>query len=330
MENKHNFTGIIISVVVAVILLTVLPILNNMSTDCPPCAECPSCEECPSYNIGQLNINPVFSSGDYNADIGSYDYIDSVTITKDEDLIPENIKKDVNIFGVVGTYQIQLPTLYTPTISISDDTLTITPNSNNGAFVTGYKIYVDDVLDVLLDTTTSTTYDLSNELTEIGTYEIYVTAFATGFINSANSNIDEYVIEPEPVSKAFKVGDILPTTTQLKISWTSNGWSTNDGHAFYTDCDNLVIKTDNNNYRFINYNRVNKSGDFGFLGDEYEVIYKIFGGDEINDGYGEWYGSYGVDKFCIIDISTLTEAQRTVSFYTTPSFNNYFWEDLNA
>jgi uncharacterized repeat protein (TIGR02543 family) len=129
------------------------------------------------------------------------------------------------------------------------------------------------------------------------------------------------------MAKLFEVGDVLPATTQLKISWSSD-----DGTAFYSDCDNLVIKTDNNNYRFINYvrNDWEKSGDFGFLGDEYEVIYKVFGGDDINDGFGEWYGTYGVDKFCIIDISALTEAQRTVSFYSNLRYNDYYWEDLNA
>jgi hypothetical protein len=63
-----------------------------MSTDC-------------SHNIGQLNINPDFSSGDYFVDKGSYDYIDSATIIKDENLIPENIKKDVTIFGITGTLE---------------------------------------------------------------------------------------------------------------------------------------------------------------------------------------------------------------------------------
>ena len=99
MENKHNFAGIIISVIVAVILLTVLPIVNSINVECPPC------EECPSYNIGNVEVNPDFSSGNYIVDKGSYDYIDSATIIKDTNLIPENIKKDVNVFGVVGTYE---------------------------------------------------------------------------------------------------------------------------------------------------------------------------------------------------------------------------------
>ena len=99
MENKNNFTGIIIPVIVAVILLTVLPIINSINGECSPC------EECPIYNIGNMEVNPDFSSGDYNVDKGSYDYLDSVTIIKDDNLTPENIKKDVEIFGIVGTYE---------------------------------------------------------------------------------------------------------------------------------------------------------------------------------------------------------------------------------
>ena len=191
MENKQNFAGIIIPVIVAVILLTVLPIINSINKECPPCGECPS------YNIGNIEVNPDFSSGNYEVDKDNYDYLDNVIIVKDDNLIPENIKNGVNVFGIIGTYQISLPTLYAPTISINDDTLIITPNSNNGAFVTGYKIYVDDAL---LDTITSTTYDLSEELTEEGTYEIYVKAYATLFIDSEPSNVENYVVQPVPSS----------------------------------------------------------------------------------------------------------------------------------
>ena len=99
MENKNNFTGIIIPVIVAVILLTVLPIVNSMNVECPPC------EECPSYNIGNVEINPNFSSGDYIVDKGDYDYLDSVTIIKDENLISENIKKGVTVHGITGTLE---------------------------------------------------------------------------------------------------------------------------------------------------------------------------------------------------------------------------------
>ncbi len=99
MENKNNFAGIIIPVIVAVILLTVLPIINSINPDCPPC------EECPIYNIGNMEVNPDFSSGNYTVDKGSYDYLDNVTIIKDDNLIAENIKNGIDIFGVEGTYE---------------------------------------------------------------------------------------------------------------------------------------------------------------------------------------------------------------------------------
>ena len=92
MENKHNFMGIIITVIVAVILLTAIPILTNMSTDC-------------THNIGQLNINPDFSSGDYIVDKGSYDYIDSATIIKDENFKRNGLKTNLN-FDYLAKYTI--------------------------------------------------------------------------------------------------------------------------------------------------------------------------------------------------------------------------------
>ena len=239
MKNKNNFMGIIIPVVVAVILLTVLPIINSINVECPPC---------------------------------------------------ENI-----------------PTLYTPTISISGDTLTITPNSNNGAFVSGYKIYVDNIL---LDTTTSTTYDLSEELTEIGTYEIYVTVYATLFIDSEPSNIEEYVVEPIPTGpKAFEVGDVLPTTTQLRISWLKS----------LKIADMFTIKTQ---YQtdFIFYLVQNKSNDHIRIADQY-----IYNDDSFVSPYTNFGGAHA---YIDINTSSWSLDRRTI---TAVEKDGYFaWEDLNA
>ena len=229
MENKNNFTGIVITVIIAVILLTVLPIINSINVECPPCED--------------------------------------------------------------------LPTLYTPTISISDDTLTITPNSNNGAFVNGYKIYVDNIL---LDTTTSTTYDLSEKITELGTYEIYVTAYATLFIDSGPSNIEEYVKVPMS-PKAFVVDDILPATTQLKISW--------ENHTF--------IGGD------VTYSIELMTGAYIEVRDDYPemVIIKIF-----LDAQNVLYAAYR-DGFYIIDTSSMSENSRTIK--TVDSyFSAFTYQDV--
>ena len=229
MENKNNFAGIIIPVIVAVILLTVLPIINSINGGGPPCED--------------------------------------------------------------------LPTLYAPTISISDDTLTITPNSSNGDFVNGYKIYVDDVL---LDTVTSTTYNLSNELTEVGTYEIYVTAYATLFTDSEPSNIKEYVVEPVPTGpKFFEVGDVLPVTTQLKISWIS----------FETRYRETVF--------------VSTSSDFWLIyeWEDNKFCLNINNSDVYMNKHIYPAGNV------IIDTSSWSEAKRTISYVDSLVFT---WEDLNA
>ena len=227
MENKNNFAGIIIPVIIAVILLTVLPIVNSINKECPPCED--------------------------------------------------------------------LPTLYAPTISINDDTLTITPNSNNGAFVTGYKIYVDDIL---LDTTISTTYDLSEELTEVGTYKIYVRAYAISFEDSEQSNIVNYVIEPTPTLKVFEVNDILPATTQLKIVI---GYPIAYG----------FIKTDNDNFTLMLWDGQ----------DDMELT--------INEVTYDWYSK---PEYVIIDTSSWSEAKRTISYVSDNFLDNDIasWEDLNA
>lgn len=57
-------------------------------------------------NFETKSLEPDFSNGDVTVSPTSgYDALSSVTIEKDADLVAENIKKDVNVFGVVGTYE---------------------------------------------------------------------------------------------------------------------------------------------------------------------------------------------------------------------------------
>lgn len=81
------------------------------------------------------------------------------------------------------------PQLNAPTISITEDTLTITPNKNNGNFVTGYNVYVNPGTGyVLFGTTTTLTNDLTQYPVPPGDYSIKVTAVGENFIESDYSN----------------------------------------------------------------------------------------------------------------------------------------------
>ena len=105
--------------------------------------------------------------------------------------ITTNGTKDVTNYASVNV-NVPLPTLNAPTISLSNSTLTITNPSTNGNFVSGYKVYNGSAL---LATIQTTTIDLSNYLTESGTYTITVKAYGTNFNDSAASSSVSYVIQ---------------------------------------------------------------------------------------------------------------------------------------
>ena len=92
----------------------------------------------------------------------------------------------------VNTGDFTFTKLYAPRISISDNTLTITNDGRNGSKVTNYKVYNGSTL---LTTITATTLDLTTVITANGTYNISVTATGTGYADSDNSNVVEYIVE---------------------------------------------------------------------------------------------------------------------------------------
>ncbi len=115
-----------------------------------------------------------------------------VTVNKPATFIPDNIKKDVTIGGVTGTYaggSATLPTLRTVSISRSGHTLTISNPSTNGTFVTGYKIYDNGTL---VFTQSSTSYSLLN--LGVGVHSVTVKAYGTNFNDSVASSAVSYSI----------------------------------------------------------------------------------------------------------------------------------------
>ena len=122
-----------------------------------------------------------------------YDAFNQVTVNTDANLIPGNIKSGVTIFGVVGTHEGggNTPTLNAPTITLTDDTLTITNPASNGNFVAGYKIYDGNTL---LDTISASEADLSTYELADGNHTITVKAAGTYFTDSAASNSVTYTV----------------------------------------------------------------------------------------------------------------------------------------
>lgn len=90
----------------------------------------------------------------------------------------------VTIITEVASSGGEQPQLFTPTISILGDTLTITDNAN-GSFASGYNIYIGNTLSATVNTKTVTLTDYA-EHTE--TVSVNVTAIGQSLTESAHSN----------------------------------------------------------------------------------------------------------------------------------------------
>lgn len=136
-------------------------------------------------NLQDKSVTPNAAGFTVEADDG-YDALRSVTVAGDADLVAGNIKKDVVIFGITGTYESaggESPTLRTVSISRSGNTIYISNPSSNGTFVSGYKVYDNGAL---VATQSSTSISLSGLAK--GKYSVTVKAYASGFNDSNASN----------------------------------------------------------------------------------------------------------------------------------------------
>ena len=139
------------------------------------------------------------------------------------------VAEDITIIAKGGN----LPQLFAPSISLSGNTLTITPNASNGGFSTDYSIYDGSTF---IKTITTTTIDLSTVFAESTTqHTVTVQATADNFQNSAASNsvtyanIKTYTITT--VLTGFTASAQNPTSIntgeQKSLSFTLN-----DGYEF--------------------------------------------------------------------------------------------------
>lgn len=148
----------------------------------------------PSTPTEEKTVDLSMASGNQVITPTSGKVLSKVTITKPSTMLATNIKKDVNIGGVVGTYEgVILPTYNgllrfasAPTISLANSTLNITAVDN----ATSYAIYSNNTL---LTTITTTSVDLSTLITTAGSYTIYAIAKATGYVDSEKSNEVSYI-----------------------------------------------------------------------------------------------------------------------------------------
>lgn len=91
--------------------------------------------------------------------------------------------------------------LYAPTVSIKGSALTITDNVNNGAFVSGYKLYVNGVLRAKVSKSSTvdvTTLNLGQDYaldSGVTSFSITVVAIGAGLKDSEISNAVTYSLD---------------------------------------------------------------------------------------------------------------------------------------
>ena len=187
-------------------------------------------------------VDLAMASGDQTIMPASGKVLSSVVVKKPATLAVENVKKGIDIGGVIGTLEPQkeeeagtatitangaqtfsptsgkvfskftatvnvaLPTLNAPTVSLSGYTLTITNPASNGNFVTKFKVFSDGT--ALTEATikgSTTTVDLSTLFTAAGTYSITAKASAAGFNDSVASSAVSYTVYSVAITNSSSV-----------------------------------------------------------------------------------------------------------------------------
>ena len=187
-------------------------------------------------------VDLAMGSGDQTITPASGKVLSSVVVKKPATFAVENVKKGIDIGGVIGTLEPQkeeeagtatitangvqtfsptsgkvfskftatvnvaLPTLNAPTISLSGHTLTITNPASNGNFVTKFKVFSNGT--ALTEATikgSATTVDLSTLFTAAGTYSITAKASAAAFNDSAESSAVSYTVYSVAITNSSSI-----------------------------------------------------------------------------------------------------------------------------
>lgn len=149
----------------------------------------------PQTPTEEKTVDLDMASGDQVVEPTAGYAMSKVTISKPDTMLPENIKKDVNIGGVVGTYEGggagEQPQLFAPTIALDVYQLTITNNSQNGGFLpTAYEGFSNGVSAGTTPCSGEVTTIDTSSLAEMGETSavITVTAKRDDFRDSQPSN----------------------------------------------------------------------------------------------------------------------------------------------
>lgn len=145
-----------------------------------------------------------------------------VTITKPLTMTSDNIRRDVNIGGVTGTFVgtgVTQPTLNSVSIARSGAVFNITNPSTNGNFAKGYKVFSNGNL---VDEISTTSFALAGF--SVGTHTVIAKAKGNSFNDSLASNsfnCSVYAIGYELIgltsnNLATKIADNQTFTTTLK------------------------------------------------------------------------------------------------------------------
>lgn len=110
-------------------------------------------------------------------------------------------------------------------------------------------------------------------------------------------------------AKVFEVGDVLPATTQLRISWVVIG--SNIDVSIETDFPFIIASLHNDFYDIIRINSIS-----------------VYEGSSWINPYTDQYGNH---NYMVIDVSSWSELKRTISYAVYGNGDNYcnfYWEDL--
>lgn len=142
--------------------------------------------------------------------------IGAVTADIDANIVPENIKEGVSILGVVGTLSGgsgETPSLYAPTIAISDTGVLTVTDTRNGAFADKYYLVIDNVQGAEI---TNKTVDLTTVFADyaVGVYNIKV------HVTSPNNELlaaDSTVLTYGVYSITYTLTHVTAPTAPAKI-----------------------------------------------------------------------------------------------------------------